>query len=165
MVDAPLPYQYAHFLKHLMPNKLDYEIYNSLGFPKHAKSEFYRQLVGHLNNSSDEFVVAPGIKGMVMSVFTLPSYNIVFKIIKDKFAPPKEVTHQIVREKYRLVSRHARIGRMADTQEFDNLIFPLNRFSKELLDELQKVAPSQIEIRDDKLLIRHLYTELSLIHI
>ena len=159
MVDAPLPYQYAHFLKHLMPNKLDYEIYNSLGFPKHAKSEFYRQLVGHLNNSSDEFVVAPGIKGMVMSVFTLPSYNIVFKIIKDKFAPPKEVTHQIVREKYRLVSRHDRIGRMADTQEFDNLIFPLNRFSKELLDELQKVAPSQIEIRDDKLLIRHLYTE------
>jgi isocitrate dehydrogenase kinase/phosphatase len=104
-------------------------------------------------------VVAPGIKGMVMSVFTLPSYNIVFKIIKDKFAPPKEVTHQIVREKYRLVSRHDRIGRMADTQEFDNLIFPLNRFSKELLDELQKVAPSQIEIRDDKLLIRHLYTE------
>jgi isocitrate dehydrogenase kinase/phosphatase len=159
MVDAPLPYQYAHFLKHLMPNKLDYEIYNSLGFPKHAKSEFYRQLVAHLNNSSDEFVVAPGIKGMVMSVFTLPSYNIVFKIIKDKFAPPKEVTHQIVREKYRLVSRHDRIGRMADTQEFDNLIFPLNRFSKELLDELQKVAPSQIEIRDDKLLIRHLYTE------
>ncbi|MFT6693633.1 MAG: isocitrate dehydrogenase kinase/phosphatase, partial [Neolewinella sp.] len=159
MVDAPLPYQYALFLKNLVPNKLDYEIYNSLGFPKHAKTEFYRQLVGHLKNSSDEFVIAPGIKGMVMTVFTLPSYNIVFKIIKDKFAPPKEVTHQIVREKYRLVSRHDRIGRMADTQEFDNLVFPLNRFSKELVAELQKLAPSQIEIRDDKLLIKHLYTE------
>ena len=100
MVDAPLPYQYAHFLKNLMPNKLDYEIYNALGFPKHAKTEFYRQLVGHLDNSDDQFIIAPGIKGMVMTVFMLPSYNIVFKIIKDKFAPPKEVTHQIVREKY-----------------------------------------------------------------
>lgn len=159
MVDAPLPYQYSHFLKKLMPRKLDYEIYNSLGFPKHAKTEFFRQLVGHLNKSDDKFIVAPGIKGMVMTVFTLPSYNIVFKIIKDKFAPPKEVTHQIVREKYRLVSRHDRIGRMADTQEFDNLIFPLNRFSDELVEELQKVAASQITIRSDKLIIKHLYTE------
>jgi isocitrate dehydrogenase kinase/phosphatase len=159
MVDAPLPYQYAHFLKTLMPRKLDYEIYNSLGFPKHAKTEFYRQLVGHLDNSSDQFIIAPGIKGMVMTVFTLPSYNIVFKIIKDKFAPPKEVTHQTVREKYRLVSRHDRIGRMADTQEFDNLVFPLARFSPELVEELQKVAPSSIELRGDQLVIKHLYTE------
>ncbi|HIG68123.1 MAG TPA: bifunctional isocitrate dehydrogenase kinase/phosphatase [Porticoccaceae bacterium] len=159
MVDAPLPYQYAHFLKSLMPNKLDYEIYNAMGFPKHAKTEFYRQLVSHLNTSEDQFIIAPGIKGMVMTVFTLPSYNIVFKIIKDKFAPPKEVTHQIVREKYRLVSRSDRIGRMADTQEFDDLIFPLNRFSDALIKELQDVAGSQIEIRGDKLLIRHLYTE------
>lgn len=159
MVDAPLPYQYAHFLKSLMPNKLDYEIYNSLGFPKHAKTEFYRQLAGHLDQSDDEFIVAPGIKGMVMTVFTLPSYNIVFKIIKDKFSPPKEVTHDIVREKYRLVSRYDRIGRMADTQEFDNLIFPLSRFSDELIEELQTVAPSQIEIRDQDILIKHLYTE------
>ena len=159
MVDAPLPYQYAHFLKHLMPSKLDYEIYNSLGFPKHAKTEFYRQMVHHLNNSDDKFIIAPGIKGMVMTVFTLTSYKIVFKIIKDKFAPPKEVTHQIVREKYRLVSRHDRIGRMADTQEFDNLVFPLERFSAELIDELQKVAASSVEIRGDKLVIKHLYTE------
>ena len=159
MVDAPLPYQYAHFLKTLMPRKLDYEVYNSLGFPKHAKTEFYRQLVGHLETSSDQFIVAPGIKGMVMTVFTLPSYNIVFKIIKDKFAPPKEVTHQTVRDKYRLVSRHDRIGRMADTQEFDNLVFPLARFSDELIEELKKVALSSIEIRDDKLVIKHLYTE------
>lgn len=159
MVDAPLPYQYAHFLKTLMPRKLDYEIYNSLGFPKHAKTEFYRQLVGHLKQSTDQFIIAPGIKGMVMTVFTLPSYNIVFKIIKDKFAPPKEVTHQTVREKYRLVSRHDRIGRMADTQEFDNLVFPLARFSPELIEELQKVAPSSIEIRGDQLVIKHLYTE------
>jgi isocitrate dehydrogenase kinase/phosphatase len=159
MVDAPLPYQYAHFLKTLMPNKRDYEIYNCLGFPKHAKTEFYREFVSHLNNSDDQFIIAPGIKGMVMTVFTLPSYNIVFKVIKDKFDPPKEVTHDIVREKYRLVSRHDRVGRMADTQEFDDLIFPLERFSQPLIEELQRLAPSQIEIRGDKILIRHLYTE------
>jgi isocitrate dehydrogenase kinase/phosphatase len=142
-----------------MPKKLDYEIYNSLGFPKHAKTEFYRQMVHHLRDSNDQFVIAPGIKGMVMTVFMLPSYNIVFKIIKDKFAPPKEVTHQTVRDKYRLVSRHDRIGRMADTQDFDNLVFPLDRFSPALLEELQKVAASTIEIRGDKLVIKHLYTE------
>jgi len=159
MVDAPLPYQYAHFLKTLMPKKLDYEIYNSLGFPKHAKTEFYRQSVQHLRNSDDQFIIAPGIKGMVMTVFTLPSYNIVFKIIKDKFAPPKEITHQQVRNKYRLVSRHDRIGRMADTQEFHKLVFPLNRFSDSLLKELHKVAASSIEIRDNRLIIKHLYTE------
>lgn len=159
MVDAPLPYQYAHFLKQLMPNKLDYEIYNCLGFSKHAKTEFYRELVRHLRKSDDQFIIAPGIKGMVMTVFTLPSYNIVFKIIKDRFAPPKEVTPQIVRDRYRLVSRHDRIGRMADTQEFDNLVFPLDRFSDELIEELKNVAASKIEIRDNKLIIKHLYTE------
>jgi isocitrate dehydrogenase kinase/phosphatase len=142
-----------------MPNKRDYEIYNSLGFPKHAKTEFYREFVGHLKNSSDQFIIAPGIKGMVMTVFTLPSHNIVFKIIKDKFAPPKEVTHETVREKYRLVSHHDRVGRMTDSQEFDDLIFPIKRFSEDLIQELQQVAPSQIEIRGDKLLIRHLYIE------
>ena len=159
MVDAPLPYQYAHFLKNLMPNKLDHEIYNSLGFPKHAKTEFYRQLIHHLKQSKDTFIIAPGIKGMVMVVFTLPSYNIVFKIIKDRFDPPKEVTHDIVRQKYHMVSRHDRIGRMADTQEFNNLIFPIERFSKTLLHELKSVANSQIELRKDQLLIKHLYIE------
>lgn len=159
MVDAPLPHLYVHFLKQLMPNKGDYELYASMGLPKHSKTEFYREFVNHLRNSDDAFIIAPGIKGMVMSVFTLPSYDIVFKIIKDKFDPPKEVTHDIVRSKYHLVSRHDRIGRMADTQEFSNFSFPLSRFSEELLAELQQVAPSLITIEDNKLILKHLYTE------
>lgn len=159
MVDAPLPYLYLHFLKQLMPHKGDNEIYTSIGFPKHAKTEFYREFVSHLRNSQDQFVIAPGIKGMVMSVFTLPSYDIVFKIIKDRFDPPKEVTHEIVREKYNMVSRHDRIGRMADTQEFANFSFPVDRFSDELLAELQKVAPSLLTFEGDRLIIKHLYTE------
>ncbi|MCB1668059.1 MAG: bifunctional isocitrate dehydrogenase kinase/phosphatase [Porticoccaceae bacterium] len=159
MVDAPLPYEYVHFLKELLPHKADYEIYTSLGFPIHAKTELFRDLVNHLRNSSDQFVIAPGIKGMVMSVFTLPSYDIVFKIIKDKFDPPKEVTHEIVMEKYKMVSRHDRIGRMADTLSFINMTLPLDRFSNELLAELKEVAPSQIEIRGNGLLFKLLYTE------
>jgi len=159
MVDAPLPYLYVHFLKQLMPHKGDNEVYASLGFPKHAKTEFYREFVSHMRNSQDQFVIAPGIKGMVMSVFTLPSYDIVFKIIKDKFDPPKDVTHEIVRNKYHMVSRHDRIGRMADTQEFANFSFPLNRFSDELMEELRKVAPSLLQEEGDRLIIKHLYTE------
>ncbi len=89
----------------------------------------------------------------------MPSYNTVFKIIKDNFSPPKEVTHQEVKDKYKLVSQYDRIGRMADTQEFDNLIFPLNRFSSELIEELSKVASSQVVVQEDMILIRHLYTE------
>lgn len=159
MVDAPLPYQYLHFLKQLLPQKGDNEIYAALGFAKHAKTVFYRELIHHLARSDGLFCIAPGIKGMVMSVFTLPSYDIVFKVIKDKFDPPKEVTHQIVRDKYRLVSRHDRVGRMADTQEFHNFVFPLARFSAELLAELRQVAPSLLVFKGDRLIIRHLYTE------
>lgn len=163
MVDAPLPFEYVHFLKELLPHKADYEIYTSIGFPVHAKTELFRELVSHLRSSDDKFIIAPGIKGMVMSVFTLPSYDIVFKIIKDKFDPPKEVTHEIVKEKYLMVSRHDRIGRMADTQKFINISLPLNRFSKELLEELKTVASSQLEIRENQLLFKLLYTERRMI--
>ncbi len=165
MVDAPLPYQYLNFIKQLLPHKSDYEIYSSLGFPIHAKTEFYRELVKHLRRSQEKFIIAPGIKGMVMSVFTLPSYDVVFKLIKDRFDPPKEVTHDIVKEKYQMVSRHDRAGRLADTQKFVNLTLPLDRFSDELLEELKKVAPSQIEIskESNRILIRLLYTERKMI--
>ena len=159
MVDAAVPHQYLGFLKQLLPHKGDYEIYASLGLTKHAKTELYREFIGHLARSQDQFVTAPGIKGMVMTVFTLPSYDIVFKVIRDRFDYPKEVTHDIVRDKYRLVSRHDRIGRMADTQEFDNLVFPLHRFAPELLEELRQMAPSQLCVEEDRLIIRHLYTE------
>ncbi len=165
MVDSPYPYQYAHFLKNLLPHKSDYEIYSSLGFPIHAKTEFYREFVGHLRKSGDKFVVAPGTKGMVMSVFTLPSYDVVFKLIKDRFTPPKDVTHEIVKEKYQLVSRHDRAGRMADTQKFVNLTLPLDRFSTELIEELKQVAPSQLDISeaDNRVLFKLLYTERKMI--
>ena len=158
-VDTPNPSEVIRFLKDLMPWKPYSELYNSIGFNRHGKTEFNREFIHHLRNSDDKFIIAPGIKGMVMSVFTLPSYERVFKIIKDRFTPPKEMTKQVVKEKYMLVSRHDRAGRMADTQEFSNALFPLNRFSDDLIEELLEVAPSTVEIRGDKVLIKHLYVE------
>ncbi|WP_308365870.1 MULTISPECIES: bifunctional isocitrate dehydrogenase kinase/phosphatase [unclassified Microbulbifer] len=159
MVDAPIPSRFVRFLSTIMPQKTRSELYNSIGFHKHGKTEFYRHILAHMKVSSDKFVIAPGIKGMVMCVFTLPSYPVVFKVIKDKFDRPKTVTEEIVREKYKFVSRSDRVGRMADTQEYTNFIFYRNRFSEELLEELQKLAPSKLEMDEKWVIIKHLYVE------
>ncbi|QFT56470.1 bifunctional isocitrate dehydrogenase kinase/phosphatase [Microbulbifer sp. THAF38] len=159
MVDAPIPSRFVRFLSTIMPLKEKSELYNSIGFHKHGKTEFYRHVLAHMKVSSDQFVIAPGIKGMVMSVFTLPSYPVVFKVIKDRFDRPKTVTEEIVRDKYKFVSRSDRVGRMADTQEYTNFIFYRNRFSEELLRELQEVAPSKLVINEKWVIIKHLYVE------
>ena len=153
----------VEFLHSILPKKSLSELYNSLGFIKHAKTEFYREFEYHMEHTEDEFIIAPGIKGMVMTVFTLPSYNMVFKVIKDKFDPPKKVTERIVKEKYQIVSRHDRVGRMVDSHEFRNLHFDINRFSVELLDELKKTIPTKITITGNRLTISHLYIEKKLI--
>ncbi|GAB1255824.1 bifunctional isocitrate dehydrogenase kinase/phosphatase [Aurantivibrio plasticivorans] len=159
MVDAPIPSRFVRFISTLMPNKDILEIYNAIGFNKHGKTAFYRHILNHLKHSDDKFIIAPGIKGMVMTVFTLPSYDVVFKIIKDKFGSSKNVTEKIVREKYKLVSRSDRAGRMADTQEYTNFIFYRNRFSEELIEELLTLAPSKIELTEKVLIVKHLYIE------
>ncbi|AWF82814.1 bifunctional isocitrate dehydrogenase kinase/phosphatase [Microbulbifer sp. A4B17] len=159
MVDAPIPSRFVRFLSTIMPLKEKSELYNSIGFHKHGKTEFYRHILAHMKVSNDKFVIAPGIKGMVMSVFTLPSYPVVFKVIKDEFDQPKTVTEKIVKEKYKFVSRSDRVGRMADTQEYSYFIFYRNRFSEELIKELQKVAPSKLIIDEKRVIIKHLYVE------
>ncbi len=154
---------YAHalvdFLRTLLPNKKRSELYASIGLHKHGKTVFYRDLLEHLGSSDDQFVIAPGIRGMVMTVFSLPSYQTVFKIIKDHFPPQKNITAHEVRDKYYIVKRHDRVGRMADTQEFQNLILPRARFSDELIDELRRECASSVEITDTEVKIRHVYTE------
>lgn len=162
-VEVDVPIAMVRFIQSLTPQKHAYEIYNSIGFNKHGKTVFYRNLMTHLQQSNDRFIIAPGIKGMVMSVFTLPSYPVVFKLIKDKFDPPKSMTRQQVKDKYKLVSRHDRVGRMADTHEFENFAFDKSRFTPELLEELQKVVPSLLKSEENKLIIKHLYTERKMI--
>lgn len=159
MVDTEYPNEMVNFLHELLPNKKRWELYTSIGFYKHGKTEFYRGFLEHLDESDDEFVIAEGVKGLVMSVFTLPSYQIVFKVIRDRFSPTKKVTRAQVREAYSLVKSHDRVGRMADTQEFAQFVFPKARFASSLLDELQAVCTSSIKVTADQVIISHLYTE------
>jgi isocitrate dehydrogenase kinase/phosphatase len=142
-----------------MPNKPRSEIYTVLGLGKQGKALFYRDFLHHLRHSSDRMGIAPGIRGLVMVVFALPSFPYVFKAIKDFIPAPKETTRALVKEKYQLVKNHDRVGRMADTLEYSNVAFPRSRITEELLEELKAVAPSIVEEEDGQVIIRHLYIE------
>jgi isocitrate dehydrogenase kinase/phosphatase len=159
MVDMEVPSAYVQFLRTLMPTKPRSEIYTILGLQKQGKTLFYRDFLHHLKHSSDRFDIAPGIRGLVMAVFALPSFPYVFKVIKDAFPPPKETTRAIIQEKYLLVKNHDRVGRMADTLEYSSVAFPRARFAPKLLAELKQVAPSMIEEEGDQIIIKHLYIE------
>lgn len=157
MADMPVPSAYVQFLSTLMPTKPESELYTMLGFHKQGKTIFYRDLLHHLKHSHDHFVIAPGIKGLVMLVFTLPSFPYVFKVIRDRRY--KEVSAEFIRSQYQLVKAHDRVGRMADTWEYSGVPFPKNRLDPHLLAELRKYIPSLLEDEGDSVLIRHLYIE------
>jgi isocitrate dehydrogenase kinase/phosphatase len=159
MVEMTVPSALVHFLKELLPHKTLAELYSSVGLHKQGKTEFYRELLTHLDKSTDQFVAAPGIRGMVMMVFTLPSFPYVFKVIRDKFAPTKEFGRDTVKARYLLVKKHDRVGRMADTMEYSDVALPRSRFSPELLEELQQSIAGSMQIEDDRVIIKHLYIE------
>ena len=159
MVDMGVPSGTVHFLRTLMPRKTRSELYAQVGLQKQGKALFYRDLLTHLRHSSDKFRIAPGIKGMVMLVFDLPSFPVVFKIIKDFYPPPKDTTREQVMDKYLLVKQHDRVGRMADTLEFSNVALPRNRFEDALIAELERFCGSQLEDDGQTLVIRHAYIE------
>jgi isocitrate dehydrogenase kinase/phosphatase len=159
LVDMEVPSAYVRFLRTLMPNKPRSEIYTVLGLQKQGKALFYRDFLHHLRYSSDRIDSAPGIRGLVMVVFALPSFPYVFKVIKDFIPAPKETTRALVKEKYQLVKNHDRVGRMADTLEYSNVAFPRSRITDELLADLKAVAPSIVEEEDGQVIIRHLYIE------
>lgn len=163
MVDVPVPVEFVGFLHTLIPAKRRHELYSAIGFYKHGKTEFVRLFQRHLRSAQDQFIIAPGIKGLVMAVFTLPSFEMVFKLIKDRFGPSKNVTRQVVLEKYHLVKVHDRVGRMADTQEFSNLSLPVAQFDRECLQELLDQCASSVRVVGDTVLIRHLYIERRMI--
>jgi isocitrate dehydrogenase kinase/phosphatase len=163
MVDMEIPSAYVQFLRSLMPRKPRNELYSALGLQKQGKNNFYRDFLYHLQHSSDNFGIAPGIKGMVMLVFDLPSFPYVFKVIKDFYPPQKDTTREGIQRKYLLVKTHDRVGRMADTLEYTSVAFPRQRISDELLAELRHFCPSQIEMDGDSLVIRHVYIERRMI--
>ena len=169
LVDMEIPSAYVQFLRSLMPRKPRNEIYNALGLAKQGKTLFYRDYLAHQRHSTDKFRIAPGIKGMVMLVFDLPSFPYVFKIIKDYYPPQKDTTRELIKSKYLLVKQHDRVGRMADTLEYSEVAFPRDRFEDELIAEIQKFAPSQLEISDRdgdgklEVIIKHIYIERRMI--
>ncbi|UCV06866.1 bifunctional isocitrate dehydrogenase kinase/phosphatase [Dechloromonas denitrificans] len=159
MVDMEVPSGYVQFLRAVLPNKPRSELYIMLGLGKQGKTMFFRDFIYHLHHSEDKFIMAPGIRGMVMLVFTLPSYPYVFKIIKDVFGPAKNMDRATVKKKFLMVKQVDRVGRMADTLEFSNAAFPLKRFNEEVMEELRTLAPSCFEIDGETLIIKHLYIE------
>ncbi|HZI75803.1 MAG TPA: isocitrate dehydrogenase kinase/phosphatase AceK regulatory subunit, partial [Gemmatimonadales bacterium] len=158
-VDTPRPRALVEFLQSIMPLKQVHELYTSIGYNKHGKTELYRGLMNHLEDSEARFAFVQGDEGMVMAVFTLPSFNVVFKIIKDTFGAPKNTTRRAVMDKYHFVFVRDRVGRLADAQEFEHLEFPRRCFPPDLLEYLLRVAGSTVRAEDDRVIVRHLYTE------
>jgi isocitrate dehydrogenase kinase/phosphatase len=159
LVETRVPSAVIRFLLKFLPEKTAADLYTQIGFHKQGKAEFYRDFLDHLQRSSDAIETAPGSKGMVMVVFTLPSYPYVFKVIRDRFRPPKDTTREKVIDCYHLVKQHDRVGRLSDAWEFSYTAFPRDRFTDELLHELQAEAASQVLVEGDQLIIRHLFIE------
>ncbi|MDA7578866.1 bifunctional isocitrate dehydrogenase kinase/phosphatase [bacterium] len=158
-ITTDYPSAIVEYLKELLPGKTRAVLYSAIGLHKQGKTLLYRHFLKYSKITSEKLIVAPGIKGMVMSVFTFPMYPYVFKVINDQFAPPKMGTKEMVKERYYFVKNHVRIGRLADTWEFSNVAFPLKDIDDALLQELKKKANSNIEIEDDLLIIKHMYIE------
>jgi isocitrate dehydrogenase kinase/phosphatase len=153
------PYDLVRFLRSIMPRKRVAELYIAIGYHKHGKTELYRDLLRHLATSTSQFEIAPGQHGMVMLVFTMSDYDLVFKVIKDRFDAPKDTTRQAVMEKYDLVFTHDRAGRLVDAQEFEHLQFDRRRFSAPLLDELQRLAAQTVIVEQARVIVTHAYLE------
>ena len=158
-VETPRPRAMIEFLRTIMPLKRVDELYTAIGFNKHGKTELYRSLMADLERPEARFAFAEGDEGMVMAVFTLPSFNIVFKVIKDSFEAPKNTTRQAVMDKYHFVFVRDRVGRLADAQEFEHLEFPRRCFPDDLLAYLLRVAGATVQVEEDRVIVRQLYTE------
>jgi isocitrate dehydrogenase kinase/phosphatase len=147
------------FLKAILPRKPVSELFTVLGRAKQGKTERYRELFRHLQHSDDQFMLAPGEKGLVMVCFTLPSFDVVFKLIRDEFPVQKNILREDVLQKYDLVFKHDRAGRLVDAQEFKLVKFPKARFAPDLLEELLTETSNTVRDEGDELVIDHMYIE------
>ena len=157
--DIEVPSATVAFLRSAFPTRSSAELYTALGLQKQGKTLFYRELDFHLKHSTDQFVVAPGRRGMVMCVFTLPSFPWVFKLIRDNFEPPKDLDPSEVRRKYAMVKFRDRVGRMPDMWEYSDVALPASRISPALVEELQSKVPSLVSYSEDLIILKHLYIE------
>ncbi|MGI9667200.1 MAG: bifunctional isocitrate dehydrogenase kinase/phosphatase [Acidimicrobiia bacterium] len=163
LVDSSSPSALVAFLWQLLPGRRRYEVFASIGFRKQAKTENFRELASHMSSSDDRFVFTPGVPGLVMIVFTLESYDVVFKVIRDRFPPQKTVTPPQVKERYRLVNRHDRAGRLVEAQRFIDLRLPKSAFDVHLLSDLLENASRTATIDGEDLLLSLVYVERQVI--
>lgn len=154
------------FLKSILPKKPVAELYISIGYNRHGKTEFYRDLHRFVHESKEQFITAPGKEGSIMIAFTLPDYGAVFKVIKDfpcfirsDDITTKSVGASEVRYQYDFVCRRDRVGRIVDTQEFENLKFRKKRFTEALLREFRIAARNAVSIENDYVIIRHAFLQ------
>lgn len=159
MVHTQVPAAVISFLQQLIPEKSKADLYTAIGFHKQGKNEFYRDFLNHLEKSSDNFERSKGAEGLVMAVIDLPSFPYVFKIIKDKFPAVKKISRQEVIDRYLLVKKHDRVGRMADTLEFSNVSLPKSRIPEKLLEKLRQDFGQSMTESQDAIVIHHLYIE------
>jgi isocitrate dehydrogenase kinase/phosphatase len=169
-VEAEVPGDLVHFLRSVLPHKPVPELYNAIGFPRHGKTEFYRDLHRFVHVSKKQFVIAPGREGAVMIVFTLPGYDYVFKVIKDKpcflrssHTTDKTISKAEVKSRYRLVSHRDRVGRLVDTQEFENVRFKIKRYSEGLVSEFTTAARDLVSLEGGYVVISHLFLQRKVI--
>ena len=153
------PHDVVDYLGRLLPRKRRAELFTALGFSKHGKTELFRELRTHMDASPDRFEMAPGVAGLVMVVFTLPGFDVVFKVIRDRFGAPKQITRDRVMNRYRLVFRHDRAGRLVDAQEYEHLSFPADRFDPAVLATLLETCSRTVQLEGDTVNISHAYVE------
>jgi isocitrate dehydrogenase kinase/phosphatase len=159
-VETGCPVALVRFLKSMLPKKKIAELYMATGYGKHGKTELYRDLQQHLTTcSGEQFEMAPGQRGMVMEVFGVPGYDIVFKLIKDRFAYPKKSTRREVMEKYDLVFTHERAGRLVEAQSFEHLAFDRCAFSEPFLSQLRQTVAGTVHVDADRITLDHAYVE------
>ncbi|MGB5987135.1 MAG: bifunctional isocitrate dehydrogenase kinase/phosphatase [Desulfobacterales bacterium] len=148
------------FIQSLLPRKRVAEIYTTLGYHKHGKTELYRELTRHLATCCwDQFDFSKGKHGMVMIVFNMPKDDLVFKVIREKIALPKQTNREQVMAKYDLVFHHDRAGRLIDAQSFEHLSFNRCCFTPRLLEEMQREAAPTVRCGDEAVVIEQLYVE------
>ncbi|NNC93219.1 MAG: bifunctional isocitrate dehydrogenase kinase/phosphatase [Acidimicrobiia bacterium] len=153
------PYELVEFLHTLMPRKRSSELYSAIGFHKHSKTELFREILTHLESTEERFDYAPGARGLVMVVFTMPGLDLVFKMLRDRFGAPKKTTPRSVKEKYDLVFKHDRAGRLIDAHSFEHLQLDRRHFTDELLDGLAAECANTVRVEGETVVIDHVYIE------
>ena len=147
------------FLHSIMPVKPVSELFTVLGRAKQGKTERFREIFRHLGATQDHFVRAPGERGLVMACFMLENFDVIFKVIRDRFPAVKTVRREEVMAKYDMVFRHDRAGRLVDAQEFRDIRLPRVRFAMEMLDELTGECAMNVQVDGDDVIVSHVYVE------